>query len=139
MYGLPLPQRPGQDDLEITGPLDEQHAADLTQLMYHLASWSAYACHMLAQASIDLYRSEQDLEAAFAKVFMVPGLSKESVADKKARAEASPTVKAVKNELAEAKEKVLLIKAVIDGYDKKYNAISRELSRRSSVINNTGF
>ena len=133
MNQLPLPQIPEQQILELTGQLDSYSPEQLTQLMYELAAWSSYAEHMLAKASIDLYRGEQDVESRFASALLTKATG--SVAEKKAAADSHPDVVEAKRELAEAKEKVLLIRAIMGGYDKKYNAISRELSRRSYRTN----
>lgn len=128
---LPLPRQPEEVEfLELPDDITEVSGEDLTNLMAKFAAWASFADYEATKAEVDHMKLEKTLQSATGRAMAsAPG---KAVATKKATAASDPEVMSIKEELAIAYERMLLIRSILRGYDKKSAVASRELSRRQS-------
>lgn len=112
---------------EMPRRLDEVGDADLSQLIAHMAAYSAFYQEKAAGESGLAAELEAYLEGREAEVSLARG---GTVLDKKNRATVHPELATIRHRLLVSQAKARLLDARSRGYEKMGAALSRELTRR---------
>lgn len=127
---LPRSDRPESDDPEWPGSLADLSEDELGEQLTYWTAMTAYAGEHLAMADIERTAFERQRGAAWTKAFLRS--TGDTVTERKALADNDPDVlnATQRHSIHDAQYK--LLKALHEGYDKKYRAASRELTRRQN-------
>ena len=137
--GMPLPA-PLFGDVT---PLPE-NLSDLAVDDYglHLSQWSqltSYAWAQHAAACVVRDSTQDDYDEAYSKALArFAGSSTASVTAQKSKAEADPSVLAAKRHLRKAEALVELLAKLASGYDRNYQAVSRQVTVMEAEARLTG-
>lgn len=129
---LPLPKEPVSSEVEWP---DNVADLDQTQLAAHMTwwtAWSSFIQYHLAQAETNAAAFKEELEVTVQQmIFKSDENDYKNVTSMKAAIGQLPMVQKIKAKLLEAQAKKRMLSALLEGYEKKYSTISREISRRS--------
>lgn len=126
--GFPSPNRPSLD--APCWPEDLAHVED-HELSHQLAAWAGWASYAAYQAAIaDVERTAvgRQVEVLKAKAYL--GSSAGKVTDRRAEVKVNPEVAVADQYASEVNAVYHLVVALLNGYDMKYKAASREVTRR---------
>lgn len=129
--GLPLPRKP-----EKCGePEWPQNVSDLTpeELTQHLTWWKGWTAHTrwhLARIEGNFIAAEEMYRKLTSELTYKSEGDYGTVTALKASVANAPEVLKARKKVLEAKVTVGLVRALLDGYEDKFIAISRELTRR---------
>jgi len=124
---LPFPNKP-TTDLAFPSDLSDIRGDALSE---HLAYWTglaAYCRFQLAVFSSSARRAQLEADQEFDARYASD--SHKHVTDKRHLTGANRAVRSKQRQAMQIKNDAEIIGALLDGYEKKYNAISREISRR---------
>jgi hypothetical protein len=124
---LPLPTRPA--DVPFPGDLSEIHDAALSLQMTYLASLIGHAEYRLALIDAARTRLRMQFDLKTSEQFVALG-PKMAATEKNRRIDLLAGVRAIRQELNEAEQHYMVLKALVSGYNVKMQAVSRELTRR---------
>jgi hypothetical protein len=132
---LPLPQEPR---LEATFP-DDIGACEIDELSGYLTTWT----HVCGRASLQVAKIESLLirkEAEYEeRVDMsVSTTEGKSLADRKIQAKTKTNALKLSRHVEQLRADLVIAKALLSGYEKKYNTVSREISRRRMTADGFG-
>lgn len=136
--GLPAPERPG-DYLHIvdgSGVVSKWPGDQLGHIQWEavsawlgvLAAWKAYALAQEGIADAVAATAKAELKRLVAPLLL--STEGRTITEKRAQIDALPEVAALMQIQEQASIRKELIKSVADGFDLKYQAVSRDLSRR---------
>lgn len=135
--GLPLPSPPTPESRELTLP---QNLGDLSdgEISQHLAMWTnliASASYREAIASSNAVATAEEVKVRVRKYLLAwPADDKKTtVTEREAKAHMEPEIRKLGVQKIHLETVERLLKAVLKGYEAKYAAISRELSRREAA------
>ena len=135
--GLPIPD-PLDKDKEILWP---ENVADLSplELAEHLtwwSGWSAFIRYPLARAETNeaAFEKQLGIERSF-RLHKSEGDYK-SVTELKASVDNQKDIQLMQAKVLEASATKKLLRALLEGYETKYNTISREITRRNNEAGN---
>lgn len=136
--GFEAPARPGAGINARPWPvdLDDTPYDELGWWLGHLAGWLDYARAQHGVARAVRVLAAERLAAAKANAITASTATK--ITDKRAEAELDVGVAEARALEARAHQQHALLEEIVGGLDGKYNAISREITRRDSAVRNTG-
>jgi len=137
-FGFPLPDAPKNKDLDWPSNVADLGSQELAEHMTWCTGWANFARYELAKAETNL--------AAFTaeyKFLMNDRLSKssgdrKSVTEKKAEIGRMPDLQKIEQRVLQADAETKLLKALLESYEKKYQTISREITRRGADFDEDG-
>ena len=127
--GVPAPARP-EGHLELPSDLSSLHDSELGQHLSYWASMSAYLHHKVAVLEGSLILTKQRLEDD--TQVRIYSRQDKSMAERKVAVSSMRTIRELSERVATIEADLKVLKSVVNGYDMKNSAISREISRRSS-------
>ena len=135
--GLPLPSDPTPEARELTLPQNLGSLAD-EEISQHLAMWTnliASASYREAIASSNAVATAEEVKVRVRKYLLAwPAEDKKTtVTEREAKAHMEPEIRRLVIQKIHLETVERLLKAVLKGYEAKYAAISRELSRREAA------
>ena len=124
---FPVPEKPtfGQDSTIVPADLTKLNGAQLNNLMNRITLMSDYLGYELAKAEVSHLEAETKYDFHNAKLYLSTTAS-----NKKYAVVAHPESAMLKELLDQRFARVKLMTALVDGQDKRYKALSRELTRR---------
>lgn len=135
--GLPTPHKP--NTIELRWP---ENVADISseELAEHLAwctGWASYAGWHLSHAETNEAAFEVEYATNQQALILNSAGDYKTVTELKASVSNSKGLLVCKAKILEAKALRKMLAALLEGYDKKYTTISREISRRGSEFEGT--
>ncbi len=132
--GVPLPKDP--DPEEVSWP---RNVGDLTSddLAHHLSWWSGWASYIryhLARAETNAAAFSEEYSVMKQELIVKSDGDYRTVTEMKASIEQLPVMTDCKAKVLEANAMKRMLSALLEGYEQKYNTISREISRRGAEI-----
>lgn len=130
--GLPRPEKPFDDDSVLEWP---NNVAELTpeELAEHLTwwgGWKAYARYHVARAEGN-FKALTKKMALLGKMLLFKSKGDyKTITDARAAVAQMPPMVKLAGQEQEAEALVLVLTSLLEGYEDKYNTISREISRR---------
>lgn len=136
--GLPLPKKPVHEP-EGEAPEWPRNIADLTpdDLAHHMTWWSGYetfAKYQLARIATTLASIEDSASLKFDKFMFKSQGDYPTVTAAKAAFRQKPENVSVQEEILGLQAQVKMLSALVEGYEKKFAVISREVSRREMEL-----
>ena len=133
---LPLPKQPKRVPDEI-GDLSDICSEVLCQQMAEWAGWAAYVESVLSDLDKHVLTLQLRYDIAFGAAMsnMRKEHGKISLTELKALALGEEEVNKLNVTLLEQRARYAKLKSLVQGYDRKYNCLSRELSRRMNEAN----
>jgi hypothetical protein len=130
--GLPLPGKPEEGDLAWPSNVADLSSYDLAHHMSWWSGWASYIRYHLAQAETNETAYQEQY-----KLIEQDAISKstgdwKTVTELKAKVANDPRLIECKKSILQAKALRKMLAALLDGYEKKYATISREISRRGA-------
>lgn len=101
----------------------------LSEKLTQLAGWTSYAEQKQAILKGALIRAQNDLDTAYALKYRSRP-SSEKVGDKKQIVRADPDIVSRNTDVATLQADLEVVQALVRSYERLYNAVSRELTRR---------
>lgn len=127
--GLPLPQAP-ERQLEFPSDLGDVSTEELADHLGYWSSMAAYCRYKLAIMDSTASRAEVEANQEFDSRYSIA--TDKTVTDKKHNTGALRSVQSRQTKAVKFRGDATILAALLDGYEKKYHAVSRELSRRVS-------
>jgi hypothetical protein len=130
--GLPFPGKPDEKDVAWPSNVAEISSQDLAKHLSWWSGWASYIRYHLAQAEtnetayLEMYKHQEQHEIANSKGDF------KTVTELKANVANNPTLVRIKQDMLQAKALRKMLGALLEGYEKKYATISREISRRGA-------
>ena len=132
---LPEVRAPRKGDLEWPDCLADITNEDLAKHLTFWASWAAYAQTQVAVVDGALVVARSNYEMEFDVRYNSSDETK--VSDKRHVVGSSKSVRTLKRRVARLEADLKLLKSLLAAYEMRYNASSRELTRRVSEMENT--
>jgi len=126
---LPMPNNPG-GECSFPDDLGAMSESELAKQLGYWASLTAYASTQVAIFDAAATIADTDYEQAYDARYRV--LGDKAVTDKKSEAGGHPAVISAKQKAIRLKGDARLLESLRGGYEQKYLAVSRELTRRRS-------
>lgn len=139
--GLPTPAQPDRRDgvvVEWPDNIGDLTPDDLGEQMTWWTGWSSYARYHLARVETDLSANEEAERLNMAKHMFRSSGDYDTVTASKAAYIQRPDAMAAAGLIQELSAQKMLISALLEGYEKKYETISREISRRQGDVKYSG-
>lgn len=134
---LPVPARP-ERDLEWPDNVGDLGSDELALHLTQWSGWSTYARYQLAQVETNLSAFEEEANIRVQELVFKSKGDYETVTEVKAAVASMPGVRRLKAKVLKASALKKMLGALLEGYEKKYNTISREISRRESEFSENG-
>jgi len=128
---LPLPRKPGAE-LDWPDNLADLGERELGSILTLLSGWLSYAVYHLAREETNLENFTQGYDIKMKQHIYRSGNDYATVTGVKAAVGQLPEMIDLQRKIQRAKAKVTVISSLVRGYESKYAAASREISRRKS-------
>lgn len=130
--GLPLPGKPSEEDLEWPGNVADLASQDLAHHISWWTGWASYIRWHLARAETNETAFTEQYTITQQKLIANSTGDWKTVTEIKAHVANDPILVDCKARILGAKALRKMLAALLDGYEKKYATISREISRRDA-------
>lgn len=125
--GIPVAMQPGDDAPTLPRDITQVSSEELGYLYGSFVAYTAYLADQTALAEIDAEKDQGYFDHLKAEVRL---RKSGTVADKDAKTLNDPEIQELEQQLLVSQAKARLLKARERGFDKKSNALSREMTRR---------
>lgn len=132
--GLPLPGKPGEEELEWPENVATLSSHDLAHHISYWTAWASYSRWHLARVETDETAFEETYKRCQDKLIANSKNDRRTVTELKASVSGDPDLVKFKKQLLRASALKKMLASLLDGYEKKYATISREISRREAEI-----
>lgn len=135
--GLPLPAKPERNDgviIQWPDNIGDLSPDDLAEQMTWWTGWSTYLRYALAKVESDLSANESAENVNEKKHLFRSSGDYGTVTAAKAAYSQRPDAEKAAMHIQELSAQKKLLKALLEGYDKNYDTISREISRRGGEM-----
>lgn len=132
--GLPLPNRPGDEGLEWPSNVADLPSEGLAEHLSWCTGWGSYAGWHLARAETNETAYEAQYKITEQQLIVNSEKDYKTVTEMKANISGTKVLTDCKAKALEAKALRKMLAALLDGYEKRYATVSREISRRDSEL-----
>ena len=134
---LPIPERPGRR-IKWPNNLNDLQERELSELLTCLSGWQSYAGYQLAREETNKENLTESYDLKQKQATFNSEKDFDTVTEMKAAISQIPELVTLKKRIQFARAKVKLLSGLLSGYESKYAATSREISRRKSEVVNHG-
>ena len=134
---LPLPEKP-INLIKWPENLNDLRETELSELLTRLSGWQAYAGYQLAREETNKENLTESYDLKLKQATYNSKKDFDTVTETKAAISQMSDMVDLKKKIQFARAKVKLLSGLIAGYESKYAATSREISRRKSEVINHG-
>lgn len=128
---LPLPRRPDMSDqADWPGSLGEIETSELVRLLTWCKGWAAHTRWHLARVEGNLEAAEEEYKSLTMSLTFKSEGDYRTVTELKASVANAPAVAKIRKRVLETKLTAKLVRSLLEGYEDKFEAVSRELTRR---------
>lgn len=124
---LPKPEKPTGEQ-RFPANLSDVHEANLADLLSYWASQVSYARYLLSIVKSAYLKADAEYDMAFDKKYLQA--TDKHVTDKRHNTGGLRYVRNKRKKAVELQQHVTVLNGLVDGYERKYQAVNREITRR---------
>lgn len=133
--GYPLPESPGNpDDVSWPGSVGDLTPDELSHQLTWWAGWASHVRYALASAETNETAFDKALKIEIQSRIVKSSGDYKNVTEAKAAASTSRDIQLLEAKLLRAQAQKKMLRALLEGYEAKYNTVSREMTRRAKEL-----